>query len=29
MQEMKQIKAVPDMNTLMVTQFSDAAAHGA
>ena len=29
MQEMKQIKAVPDMNTLMDTQFSDAAAHGA
>jgi ABC-type nitrate/sulfonate/bicarbonate transport system substrate-binding protein len=29
MQALKQIKAVPDMNALMVTQFSDAAAHGA
>ncbi|MBS0558959.1 MAG: ABC transporter substrate-binding protein [Proteobacteria bacterium] len=29
MQELKQIKAVPDMNALMDTRFSDAAAHGA
>jgi len=28
MQAMKQIKAVPDMNALMDTQFSDAVAHG-
>jgi NitT/TauT family transport system substrate-binding protein len=29
MQELKQIKAVPDMSALMDTRFSDAAAHGA
>jgi NitT/TauT family transport system substrate-binding protein len=29
MQEMKQIKAVPDMTALMDTRFSDAAAQGA
>jgi NitT/TauT family transport system substrate-binding protein len=29
MQELKQIKAVPDMNALMDTRFSDMAAHGA
>jgi NitT/TauT family transport system substrate-binding protein len=29
MQALKQIKAVPDMNALMDTKFSDAAAHGA